>query len=71
MSAEDEAIEILLKSARHAYRNSTLENSNYEFSEQDYLEVVKAIWQDRFKNELVAFKAKCSEVLVREGIDAN
>jgi len=71
MQTEDNAYKILLESAREAFITITREDSTYEFSEKDFLELIKALWQDRFKSEQLAFKDKCVEILLREGIDAD
>ncbi len=71
MSVDDQALEVLLESARLAFRDTAREDSNYQFSEKDFLELIRDIWQDRFKSEQLTFKAKCTELLLREGIDEN
>lgn len=71
MGTDDQAFEILVASAKQAFQETSREDSNYEFSERDFLELIQKLWQDRYKSDQISFKAKCAELLVREGIDAD
>jgi hypothetical protein len=68
VETEDKALSILLESAAQAFNETPRGDSNYEFTEKDFSDLIYALWEDRFKGDQLHFREKCSELLSREGI---